>query len=295
MPIAIALIVIHAIAVIVLAVRLALTRCAFDEIRQQADDKIEGSTQSSIRLTTSDKKARALATDLDRALTDLNEERNKLIAGDRVMRSNITAISHDLRTPLTAINSYSEMLEGELSEEDRREYVSRIRQRAEELGDLTEELFKYSVSRDAQYYSHLSTEPIDLKRLIEEILLSFYKDFEARKITPETSFCEDQVVIEYNRKNAVRVLDNVFGNASKYAADYLKVSLDKDGEIVVVNKASDLTPVQVSHMFDRYYTVDDGKRSTGLGLAIAKELLMESEGSISAEREGEDLVIKIKF
>ena len=228
MPILIALIVILAIAVTVLAIKLAVTRRAFDEIRNEVRDKIDGSTQSSIRLTTSDKKACALASDLDKELTELSEERSKLIAGDRIMRSNITAISHDLRTPLTAINSYSEMLMGDLPEAERREYANRIRERAEELGGLTEELFKYSVSRDDQYYSQLAAEPVDLKRLIEDSLLSFYKEFESRNIVPETNFCDGQVTIEYNRKNALRVMDNVFSNASKYASVYLRVSLAVD-------------------------------------------------------------------
>ena len=295
MYILIALTVVLAIAVVILAVKAVLMRRACDEIREQVEDRLAGETQSSFRMTTSDKKVRALASDLDKALAGLNEERNRLVAGDRDMRKNITAVSHDLRTPLTAISSYAEMLEGDVSEEERIEYLKRIRERVDELSSLTEELFGYSVSGDSKYYSQLSVEPVDLKGVIEDRLLSFYKSFEAKGITPEVTFCDSDVIVEYNRRNLVRVLDNVFGNAAKYASDYLKVSLESSGVITVINKAPELTPVAVSHLFDRYYTVDDGSRSTGLGLAIARELLESAGGEISAELNGEELELMLRI
>jgi len=283
MPILITLTALLLLVALALLYKVVLLRRAMKEIREQVQDRIDGETSASIRLTTSDREARELANSLDRSLTDLNEERQKLIQGDRNLRKNITAISHDIRTPLTAIHSYANLLEGDASEEERAEYIHRIKERTDELREMTGDLFKYSVSQDPQYQSQLSVEELDLKRVIEDTLLSFYKEFESRGIVPEAVFPDQPVVIRYNRKTAIRIFDNLFSNASKYAEGTLRVTLGQDGTVITENYASQLTPVLVSKMFDKYFTVNDGKNSTGIGLSIARELVTENGGTIQAE------------
>jgi len=284
-----------ATAVILLTVKVVLMRSAFDEIDRQVQDRLSGENSSSFRLTTTDSKAQSLANSLDSSLTQLNEERVRLMTGDREMRSNITAISHDIRTPLTAISSYADLLDSSITGDEPKEYITRIKDRCDELKDMTSELFKYSVSKDSQYYSGLSVEPVDIRRAVEDSLLSFYKAFESHGITVEPDLCEDSIVLSLNRKTVMRVLDNIFSNASKYADGILKVSLASGGLITVSNHAPSLTPLQVSHMFDKYYTVSDGTASTGLGLSIAKDLVSLSGGSISAELTDGMLIIKVMF
>jgi len=283
MPILITVTALLALATLLLLYKVVLLKRAMREIREQVRDRIDGETSASMRLTTSDKEAVALAESLDHSLSDLNEERQKLIQGDRNLRKNITAISHDIRTPLTAIHSYANLLEGDVSEQERAEYIHRIKERTDELREMTGELFKYSVSQDPQYQSQLSVEDLDLKRILEDSLLSFYKEFESRGLTPATDFPDGPVVIRYNRKTAMRIFDNLFSNASKYAAGSLTVTLRADGTIITDNPAPDLTPVLVSKMFDKYFTVNDGRNSTGLGLSIARDLISENGGSIDAE------------
>ena len=210
------------------------------------------------------------------------------------MKENVTAISHDLRTPLTAINSYVDLLGNETDESKRKEYLERIKDRTSELKDMTGELFKYSVSSDTQYDSQLSNEDIDLKSIIESSLISFYKEFTSKGIDPETDFPSEKVIISGNRKTLMRIFDNVFSNVAKYATS-LSVKLTSDGIVTVSNDAPDLTPVQVSKLFDKYYTVTDGTDSTGLGLSIAKDLVGRMDGSISAGLNGGILAITIRF
>lgn len=283
------------IAVIALIIKVVLLHRAFTEIDEQVKSHLDGTDSSTFRLSSADKRARHLANDLNDELQELHRERVFLQDGDRRMKENVTAISHDLRTPLTAINSYVDLLSDEHDDVKRKEYLERIKDRTSELKDMTSELFKYSVSADVQYHSQLSTEDIDLKRIIEDSLLSFYKDFSARGITPSTSFPDSAVTINCNRKSIMRIFDNIFSNVAKYASDNLTVKLDSDKTVTVINDAPELTPVMVSKMFDKYYTVSDGEASTGLGLSIAKELVGAMGGSITAELNDGMLEVKIEF
>lgn len=283
-----------AVAVIALTVKVVLLKRAFTEIDVQVKDHLDGTNSSAFQLSTADKDARKLANDLNSELQELHSERVFLKDGDKRMKENVTAISHDLRTPLTAINSYVDLLSAETDEAKRSEYLERIKDRTSELKDLTGELFKYSVSSDAQYDSQLSAEDIDLQGIIENSLISFYKEFSSKGIAPETDFPSSKVTVNCNRKTLMRIFDNVFSNVAKYATS-LSVKLTSDGVVTVTNDAPDLTPVQVSKLFDKYYTVSDGSNSTGLGLSIAKELVGNMGGSISAELNDGMLTVRIEF
>jgi len=293
MWILIALSIVLLAASITLVIKVVLLRRAFTEIDDQVRDHIDGTNSSSFRLSTSDKCARHLANDLDDELKELHRERIFLQNGDKRMKENVTAISHDLRTPLTAINSYVDLLSSETDEAKRKEYLDRIKDRTEELKYMTTELFNYSVSSDTQYDSKLSTEDLNLKNIIGDSLLSFYKEFSSKGITPAADFPEEEIIINSNRKTLMRIFDNIFSNVAKYAESDLSVTLTKDGTVTVKNDAKGLTPVQVSKMFDKYYTVNDGKNSTGLGLSIARDLLGTIGGQISASLDDGYLSITI--
>ena len=283
-----------AVTVTVLIIKVLLLERAFGEIDGQVKDHLDGTNSSAFALSTSDRNARKLANGLNGALQELHEERVFLKDGDRRMKANVTAISHDIRTPLTAINSYVELLENETDETKRKEYLERIKERTSELKDLTGELFKYSVSSEMQYDSQLSTEELDLQSIIENSLISFYKEFTSKGISPETDLPVEKVIVNANRKTLMRIFDNVFSNAAKYASS-LSVKLTEDGVVTVSNDAPELTAVQVSRLFDKYYTVRDGSNSTGLGLSIAKDLISKNGGSISADLNEGMLTITLRF
>ena len=283
------------IAVIALIIKVVLLHRAFTEIDEQVKSHLDGTDSSAFRLSTADKKARDLANDLDAELQELHSERVFLQDGDRRMKENITAISHDLRTPLTAINSYVDLLSDEKDENKRREYLDRINDRTAELRDMTSELFKYSVSADTHYDSQLSTEDLDLQRIIEDSLLSFYNELKAHNITPSVYFPDETVTVNCSRRTMMRIFDNIFSNVAKYASSSLDITLTPDRRVTVINDAPDLTPVQVSKMFDKYYTVKDSGNSTGLGLSIARELIENTGGSITASHNDGKLTVELQF
>ncbi|SCW41560.1 hypothetical protein SAMN02910456_01025 [Ruminococcaceae bacterium YRB3002] len=279
----------------VLVIKIVLLSRAFTEIDDQVRDHMDGSDSSSFKLSTSNPKARSLANNLDAELQQLHKERIVLQDGDRRMKANVTAISHDLRTPLTAINSYVDLLSTEPDEAKRAEYLERIKDRTSELKYMTSELFKYSVSSDNSYESRLNPEDLDLQRIIEDSLLSFFGELSSRGITPSTSFPSSPVIVNCDRKTLMRIFDNIFSNVAKYATSSLSVTLSSSRVVTITNDAPSLTPVQVSKMFDKYYTVNDGKESTGLGLSIARDLVESIGGSISASVSDGFLSVEIKM
>ena len=92
-----------------------------------------------------------------------------------------------------------------------------------------------------------------------------------------------------------RVLGNLFQNALKYSAGDLNISLDSQGSIQFSNRTAQIGEVQTARLFDRFFTVETGRSSTGLGLSIAKTLVEQMGGSISAQYDGGRLTVSIEF
>ena len=192
----------------------------------------------------------------------------------------MTNISHDLRTPLTAICGYLELLEREDRSEAVEKYLAYIGERAEAMRRLTEELFRYSVVVSEE---NLAREPVDLRRAVEEALLSFYGALEGRGIEPQVRLPEEKVERLLDPAAVNRVLGNILTNALKYSAGDLEVTLEESGRLTFSNSAPGLDPVAAGRLFDRFYTVEAARNSTGLGLSIAKELTQRMGGEMGAE------------
>ena len=201
-------------------------------------------------------------------------------------------ISHDLRTPLTAINGYLDLLEREEKSETVHCYLSQIQNRTDVLKNLTEELFRYSVVTSFQ---ELKPERMDVVRALEESLLSFYAVMQEKGIQPEIELPEEPVFRELDAGAVNRIFSNIISNALKYSDGDLSVVMDKNGCVTFSNTAHNLNYVTVGRLFDRFYTVEASRNSTGLGLSIAKLLIERMGGSIGAIYNNDKLQIKIIF
>ena len=171
--------VVLAIALIAAIVKIVLLRRGFDELTDNIEDQVNGKTQIPVTLTTADPCARRTAEILNKELGKLQDERNKYMDGNRQISQAVTEISHDIRTPLTAINSYLDLMKDETDEKLKAQYLERIKSRTLSLSELADELFKYSTSTDQSRYSvrseNRSSEPVDICRALEECMLSFYR------------------------------------------------------------------------------------------------------------------------
>lgn len=299
MPVLIVICVLLAIALTLAVIKIVLLRRGFDELTENIEDQVSGKTQIPVTLTTSDPHARHTAEILNRELKNLDRERNAYLDGNRKVAEAVTGISHDIRTPLTAINSYLDLMADEKDEDLKAQYLERIKSRTLSLSDLADELFKYSTSTDPERYpvqtENIASEPIDICRVLEECMLSFYAGFKKRGIEPDIEIPDEPVFVLCDKKSANRIFENIIGNAIKYANNDLKVKLDPKGQVIFSNPAPDLTPVSAAKLFDRYFTVNEGHASTGLGFSIAKELITRNNGTIEADLKDGILMITVSF
>ena len=281
-----------ALAVLVLLVRLFLLRRSLDEVARQLGERLTQDTNSPVFLSTRDAHARRLAAELNVHLKELRRQRQRFQQGDTELKNAITNISHDLRTPLTAIQGYLDLLEREEQPENTRRYLDSIQNRMEAMTRLTEELFRYSLAVDRQ---EPVREKVDLRRCLEESLVAFYAAMSQRGITPDISLPDGPVVRILDPSGLGRIFGNIIGNALKYSGGSFAVSLDKAGTAVFSNEAPSLDPVSAARLFDRFYTVETGQGATGLGLSIARLLTERMGGTIQAEYLEGRLAVIVSF
>ena len=281
-----------AAAVIALSWKLCAVRRSADDLREQLSRWLADDTNTLLRISGRDRAMRKLAAELNRQLVELRKARLQYRNGNQELHEAITNISHDLRTPLTAICGYLELLEQEEKSAAAERYLAVIQERAEVLKQLTEELFRYSVILSAQDYKE---EPVDLKAALEESLAAFYTALTERGITPNVQLPDEKVVRLLDRSALSRVFSNLLQNATRYSDGDLNVLLTAAGEIEFSNSAAALNEVQVGRLFDRFYTVEAARNSTGLGLSIARTLVEQMHGTISARYESGRLYLTIRF
>lgn len=266
---------------------------ACDELRTEFAARLLEDTNVGIDISCADRKMRKLAADLDMQMKLLRKEHIRYFNGNRELQDAITNISHDLRTPLTAICGYLELLQGENKTEAAESYLKIIENRIALLKELTEELFRYSILVSVKEYE--SREGLCLNQIIEECMAGYYGVLTERGIFPEVSIPDQKIICRTNKAALVRILNNILSNAVKYSEGDLRVVLHKDGEICFSNHAGELDEVKVGKLFDRFYTVETGQKSTGLGLSIAKLLTEQLGGTISARWSEEILSVKINL
>ena len=253
---------------------------------------MEKNTNVLIDISTRDHCMRKLADEINLQLRLLRKERQRYQYGDLELKEAVTNISHDLRTPLTAISGYLDLLEREEKSENIQRYLSQIKNRTEVLKCLTEELFRYSVVSSSQ---DLNPEHIDIVRALEENLLSFYAVMQEKGIQPGIELPEEPIYRDLDASAVNRIFSNIISNALKYSDGDLSIKMDKNGCVTFSNTANNLTAVTVGRLFDRFYTVEANRNSTGLGLSIAKLLIERMGGYIEAIYNNGKLEIKVKF
>ena len=277
---------------VIFAIKIYAMRKSVNEICEQVTQILSNETNMKISVTSSDKYVRRLASELSAELDELKKQRIKYQRGDRELKEAITNISHDLRTPLTAVFGYLDLLDTQDVSDDARRYIESIRGRAEKMKELTEALFRYSV---LCFSEELSFEKADVCAVLQESVLSFYSEFERRGITPKIIMPEKEVIRRVDVSALSRVFDNIISNALKHGDGDLNIELTDDCRISFSNKANELSVLDVQRLFDRFFSLSTARQSTGLGLSIAKVLTEKINGKIEAEYKNKELFITLSF
>ena len=277
---------------IVLGVKVWLLRRGAKALRLDLAQKLREDTNTLLSLPCRDKELRRLASSLNEELRLLRKERLRYQQGDRELKEAVVNVSHDLRTPLTALSGYVELLKGEALSPAGQRYLSQIEDRAQAMQAMTEELFRYSLAAEE---TALTLEPVDLRAAVEEALLSFYGAFQQKGVVPQLSLPQGPVTRQLDKAALSRVLGNILTNALKYSPGELAVALSPAGVLTFSNPAPGLDPVSAGRLFHRFYTVESSAQSTGLGLSIARELTQRLGGTISARWESGRLQVELTF
>ena len=282
-----------AAACLLLILKIIMMRRSADEMLSQLDVILKEDTNAVIGITSSDKKMRRLAAGLDMRLRALRREQLRYLNGDRELKEAVTNISHDLRTPLTAIMGYLEVMKRIEKSKELENYLKIIEGRGEAMRQLTEELFRYSVILSEQEMS--APEETNVNAVLEDCIMSYYAALTQRGIVPEVSITEIKAIRILDRAALSRVFANLMNNALKYSDGDLKVTMTEPCIIEFTNSAPDISQTQVERLFDRFYTVKAARTATGLGLSIARSFIEQMGGTIGASLNDGKLTIRIEL
>ena len=281
---------------IFLLLKLFLIKKSIIEIEKNFTKILESDTNNIISISSSDKDIKNLTINLNDNLIELRKQKLKYKNGNQELKKIVTNISHDLRTPLTALKGYIDLINKEKLSISQKKYLKIIQKKSDELNELTGQLFEFSKIIDTlEKNINLSKDECCINEILKETLLSFYNIFKEKNIFPTINISNKKLYKKVNKISIVRIFENILSNVSKYSNGDFEVEMDDNGIITFSNKANSLDATSVQKIFDRYFSVENAKESTGIGLSIAKQLVEMIDGEIYAEYSRERLYIKINF
>ncbi len=243
--------------------------------------------------------AEELLSCLNQLLELRQEERARYRRKEQELRRQIANVSHDLRTPLTSILGYLQLLEGDgLSPERKAEYLAVIEGRARTLQTFIAAF--YDLSRIEGGELPLEREQVDLRRALSDQLAASYGQIEEAGLDMEVELADGLPPVWADSGAAARIFSNLLTNALRHGKDALSVRLYRAGNVIVSafsNRAEGLTAEDAAHVFERFYTADKMRtgQSTGLGLAIVKALAERMGHTAAARWEDGVFTIEVRW
>ncbi len=279
--------------VIYCAIKIFLLRKSIKEIRFNLNRILVSNTNNLISISSTDRELINLTNDLNVELEKLREERLQYENGNQELKHSITNISHDLRTPLTAISCYVDLLKEEILTKKQGRYINIINDKTNELVNLTEQLFDYSKRLDLEKKNNKKSYCIN--EILEETVGSYYNIFKKKDIIPNIKICEKKIYKNIDKTKVIRIFENLISNCIRYSDNGCNIELKESGKVVFSNKASKLDSMTVKKIFDRYYTIENIDKNSGVGLSIAKQLVELNGGNIVAKYLKDVLYIEIEL
>lgn len=278
---------------IILLVKNIILKSEINNIGKSLSSILNSDTNNLITISTNEKNLKNLTNILNKNLKDLRKLELEYRNGNQELKSSITNISHDMRTPLTAINGYIDLIKENKDNIKQKEYLEIVERKTNDLILLTEQLFDYSKTMDIG--SNIKKENCIINEILEETLANYYIIFKEKNIVPQIDICEEKIYKNIDKNTIIRVFENILSNVTKYSNGDFKITLDNKGTITFSNKATSLDATTVEKIFNRYYTVENAKKSTGIGLSIAKQLVELNDGIIRAKYSDGYLIIEVEF
>lgn len=239
-----------------------------------------------------------LVNQLNNLIGDIRRSRIKIKRLNRNFRQSITNISHDLRTPLTTASGYVQMLKASDLDKEQQEYLAIVLERQNMVKILLEQLFEYvRIESGEIIYKHI---PIDAKKIFMDILVMYYDDFYKKGQEPSVHLPEKPCMVKGDEQGIKRVFSNILFNAIIHGKGEYCFEIQEVGSSYVFtfsNLSEPMTKDDLDYIFERSYTKDKSrnKKTTGLGLTIAKEITKRLNGTIYAFYNNGKFSISILF
>jgi signal transduction histidine kinase len=256
------------------------------------DDIVEGNINRKVMLYNSSKNIAGLVNNINQITDNMCELEAQKTKQKNMISRMISNISHDLKTPLTSLVGYIELIKesDNLSKEELKEYLDVIHNKALYLNRTLENFFY--MSRLESMDEKLNIEQVNLTDIIQEQIVFFYNDFKNQGITPAIEMPEEDIYVYADKVSVNRILNNLLSNSLKYGKDgnTVGLSISQDDRFVYVevwDNGKGISEKDLEHVFERLYTAEESRsaalRGTGIGLSVVKQLVKINKGSISVE------------
>lgn len=253
---------------------------------------------------TGDDEFSAMAANLNKMSSDIRKLMDKEREAERTKNELITNVAHDLRTPLTSIIGYLELLAGntQIPQEMQHKYIEIAYSKSRRLEKLIEDLFGFTKLNYGKIAMHIGQ--IDIVKLLEQLLEEAYPNFEEKNLSYDLQSNVPAKIISADGNLLARLFDNLIGNAIKYGADGKRVLVKIHGEedtvtVSVTNFGRVIPADELPLLFNKFYRVEQSRSTTtggtGLGLAIAKEIVDMHGGTIRVASDLNGTVFTVKL
>ena len=259
----------------------------------QGDFKVDDQYQTSILPSLQEK--------LDTVQEDFEEAVKERVRSQNLRTELITNVSHDLKTPLTGIKSYLELLnDSQLSAEDKEEYLIRLNQYTDRLSKLIEDLFEVSKANSGNI--QLETQNVDIVSLVEQVLVENETMLEKKGLSPVIRKPEEPILCLLDGDKTVRIFENLLSNVAKYALENTRVfvTIEKNQDqvdITIQNISKTPLDFDPQDITERFVRADQSRHEegSGLGLAIVKSFCEIQNGSFSVQLDGDVFKAIVSF
>ncbi|MCL2003703.1 MAG: HAMP domain-containing histidine kinase [Oscillospiraceae bacterium] len=262
-------------------------------LNRQLGEIIQADTNARLTTSASDKDAEAFAATVNAMLERHRRGLHEKGRAEAALKRAVTNISHDLRTPLTAALGYLQMLEPSGPDGDTgARYIQTVRERLEALSSLMNSLFEFA--RVIEGDTAFEFKQVNVCNVLRDVLSDSHAELEAKGFAVDADIPDAPVVCLCDEDALRRILQNLMKNVCVHGKELLRVRA-QDGVIEIANKAEGLSASDMERIFERFYTADAARtsQSTGLGLAIAKELIERMGGRVSASMEDNLLIMRV--
>ncbi|MEW8956377.1 sensor histidine kinase [Clostridium sp.] len=276
-----------------------LLRKEMKSVKSQLGSINRNKTNSKILLKTGRNEIEKLILEINNTLSLKQESEIKYKEMNLEMKQSISNISHDLRTPLTSIMGYIQLMEDpNISEAERYDYINIVKKRTKDLQMLITSFYDLSRLEGREY--KFQFELINLPNLLCDSMASFYNEFISKGIEPSINIDEDVPMVLGDENGVNRILFNLIQNILKHGEDLAEISLKKKEDSIITtftNGAKNLSEEDSKLLFQRFFTADRTRsgKSTGIGLAVTKELVEQMGHEISSELRDGKLSIIIRW